>query len=118
MRLPVSWRLGFPMASTPPQGNLLRALANADLRESIKRAGVILGVDVHNPENRSLFFGKRTLAGGIRTGRTKELEVLALPVDFRTDDVEALSAACLALKGSCCYNESDGEPGTIDPALN
>jgi hypothetical protein len=39
---------------------------------------------------------------------------VTIPVDFATDDVETLCAACMSLKGSCCYNGEE----TINPSFN
>jgi hypothetical protein len=101
-----------------PPGRLREAIARPEVREQIRDAGVIFGTDVHNPGNRSLFFGKANLERILKSGRARATRVTAVPVDFDTDDVEVLVAACITLKGSCCYNASDGEPGMIDPAFN
>jgi hypothetical protein len=42
-------------------------------------------------------------------------------VDFETNDLEALVAACVAIKGSCCYRAYGAhgdEPDRINPSFN
>lgn len=95
-------------------GSLRKRIFNPDFRRKISRAGVVWGVDVRDPENRSLFFGKPTLERIVKTGKAELVTVVGIPVDYETDDLEVLAAACLTLKGSCCYGESD----MIDPGLN
>lgn len=101
----------------PPQGTLHAKLADPAARQAIQDAGVIFGVNSRTG-GESLFFGKATLERILKTGQGKELPVIKVPVDFRTDDPEVLAAACLTLKGSHCYQIEDGEDDPISPGLN
>jgi len=97
-----------------PLGNLRHELAKPEFRKTIADAQVILGVDVRDPKHITPFFGRVVLERIIRSGSTRELIVTEIPLDFETDDIEALGAACLVLKGSCCYRSRDDEPGKPD----
>jgi hypothetical protein len=101
-----------------PPGQLMISLADPDFRQAIRDAGIVFGVDVLDESNRSLFYGKATLERIARTGKGKGMLVVNVPIDFASDDVEALCAACLTLKGSCCYNGDDDEPEMINPDFN
>jgi hypothetical protein len=79
-------------------------LADPEWREELRRADIVVSIDVHDPNHSSCFFGRRTLDRIAQTGKTKEETILQVPIDYDTDDVEILVAVCLEYKGSCCYN--------------
>jgi hypothetical protein len=83
----------------------------------IEEAGVIFGVDSRTGRE-SLFFGKATLERIVCSGKSKQVAMISIPIDFATNDVEVLCAACLTLKGSHCYQTPDGETDAIQPGLN
>jgi hypothetical protein len=79
-----------------PVGNLIKELtADPEARESIASADVIVGINIRDPGHKSLFYGRATLQRIARSDKEPEITVLEVPVDFETDDVEALGAACL-----------------------
>ena len=39
-------------------------------------------------------------------------------LDFETDELEILAAACVALKGSCCYHSANRAQDLVDPSIN
>src|SRR5262249_14996817 len=102
----------------PPRDELQGRFSDPDFRETFKRADLGIGVKLRDPKKSSIFYGMATLERVMRTGRAKEGLILKVPVDYETADVEYLIAACLTLKGSCCYNSGDGEPEMMDPAIN
>jgi hypothetical protein len=93
----------------PPPGTLRRRLADPAFRREIQEAGVIFGADRRTGKE-SLFFGKATLERIIRTGQAKQMAALSVTLDYDTDDVECLAGACLALKGSHCYQTGEADP--------
>ena len=95
----------------------LRRMSDSAFRKQIQDADIILGMDSKTGKD-SLFFGKATLERIIKTGKSKEAVLFRCPVNYATDDVEALIALCLTLKGSHCYGSRDGEPDEIMPGLN
>jgi hypothetical protein len=101
-----------------PVGNLIKKLADPEFREKIASADIILGIDVHDEEHQSLFFGRTALESIIRSGRERKMSVFGVGVDFKTNDLEALAAACVVLKGSCCYKGCGDDPGMINPRFN
>jgi hypothetical protein len=108
-------RDGLDPEEDRPAGKLGRALAaNPEARESIGRADGILGVDVRDPGHQALFFGRAALQRIARSGKEQDLNISEIWVDFSTDDVEELIAACIAIKGSSCY----GGGSLINPRFN
>ncbi len=103
-----------PKHPSDQPGTLRNRIFRPDVRQAISDAGVVVGVDVRDPENRSLFFGKATLERIVKSGNGKLMSVARIPVDYETDDLEVLAAACLVLKGSCCYGETE----MIDTGFN
>ena len=102
-----------PGADRVPRGKLRAFLEeDAGASASIRDADVIFGVDIHHPGEKSLFFGKATLEQIVRTGDGRKALIVNVPVDFDTDDVECLVAACMQIKGSYGY---DGEE-IVDPS--
>jgi hypothetical protein len=89
-----------------PSGELSDKLRNWDIefKQAIQAADVIWGVDVHDEERRSLFYGKETMELIIASNTAAPVKVLRVPVDFDTDDLDTLAAACNVWKGSCCYH--------------
>jgi hypothetical protein len=113
--------LDFQSDDDLPVGRLIKWLLDPEAQGSIARAGLILGVNVRDPEQKSLFFGRATLKRIKRSGKEREMHVLEVPVDFETNDLEALVAACVAIKGSCCYRAYGAhgdEPHRINPSFN
>jgi hypothetical protein len=77
------------------------------VREEIKKAGVIFGVDSATGAP-SIFYGKEMLKE-IARGRAAEWDaqvILAFKYDStQGDELEYLYAAVEVLKGECCYNK-------------
>ena len=114
---------GDPLGEGDPlTGDIVKALAtDPEARESIARADVILGIDIRDPGHRALFYGRAALQRIARSGKEQDMNILEVPMDFETDDVEALVAACVAIKGSSCYRASGAhgdETDWIDPSFN
>jgi hypothetical protein len=101
------------------KGDLIQQLSDPETKATLKEADVIMGVDVRNPDNSSIFYGKATLERISKGSGGRTLGVARVPVDFETDDLEALAAFCVHEKGSCCYvgQGDSGEP-TINPEFN
>lgn len=103
-------RIAFPQGEMPPvPGELTRLLPDAHFRQEIADADVVLGVDVRDSEYVCVFFGREALEQIVAAGQSQALCVARVPVDFCTNDVEVLCAACVALKGAHCFvslNES------------
>src|SRR5258706_11707666 len=105
----------IPPSNRVPRGNLRAFLEeDAEASASIRNADVIFGVDVHNSGEKLLFFGKATLEQIVRTGDGRKALIVNVPVDFDTDDVECLVAACMQVKGSCGYNGEE----IVDPSVD
>lgn len=98
----------------PSRGQLWPRLADPKLREQIKAATVVIGVDTRGTGKYSLFFGQVSLERHAKVGKDLKAEIVTVPVDFTTDDVEVLYAFCVTQKGSCCYNRGRG----INPTFN
>ena len=62
-----------------------------ELRENLKKADVILAVDIHNPENSALFYGERALERIRRTGQEEELFYCQVPIDFSREFHDGVS---------------------------
>jgi hypothetical protein len=89
-------------------------LAEPGFQIAIRAADIVFGADVLDVTRRSLFFGEATLERIVATGRSER----ALIVIVLIDDIGALAAACVALKGSCCHGGDGDEPGMIEPSRN
>lgn len=98
--------------------------AVAENRADFAAAGLVWGVDIDDPENRALFYGKVTLdridAGAVVDDR--RLAPVEVPIDFgeASGDLEFLFAACRQWKGSCCYKGrgEEDDPDDINPEFN
>jgi hypothetical protein len=111
----------------PPNspGRLLDRLADPVFREEfldadlvfgdvIAPADVGIGKDARGTGDWVLFFGLVDMKRSHKAGTTVNLRAAVITVDFATDDVETLCAACMSLKGSCCYYGEE----TINPSFN
>src|SRR4051812_25648854 len=58
-----------------PRGLLSEEIAMRQVRETIRGADVIFGVDVRNLQNVSLFYGQTTLERIVKSGNSKGLNV-------------------------------------------
>jgi hypothetical protein len=96
---------------------LRQALQDPASRAKIRDADVILGVDVRTGD-RSLFYGRSALERGVETGEALSARFMIVPLDFATDELEMLVAACVILKGSCCYDAAAPGRDLVDPSLN
>jgi hypothetical protein len=99
-----------------PPGALHAKFADAEYRAKIQGAHIIVGVDSRTGE-KSLFFGRKSLERIVQSGEGKNMIMMHVPVDFETDDVEMLCAACQAIKGSYCYDDADRH-GPQNPEVN
>jgi hypothetical protein len=80
----------------PPAGRIIKVLAtDPAARRSIAGADVIIGIDRRAPAHGTLFFGRVVLERTARSGKEQDMHILEVRVDFETDDVEELIAACL-----------------------
>jgi hypothetical protein len=102
-----------------PVGKFHIRLGDPDYRQRLATAAVVLGVDVRDRSHVALFYGrsllKRIMKADEPDGGDEEVEIFKAPIDFATDDVEALAAACNVLKGSCCY---DPDNPLVNPDFN
>lgn len=75
------------------------------LRQQIHEADIVQGVDLHDPEHKALFYGRELCELIVASKQRVQVAVLRVMVDFdpSSDDLEALYALCVAIKGSCCY---------------
>ena len=80
------------------------ALKDADAREVLKRADLIIGIDSYT-RHTSIFFGLDRINKIKATGITEVLCSASVLYDSRTDQLEYLYVAVEMLKGSCCYGE-------------
>jgi hypothetical protein len=71
-----------------------------DLRDAIRMAQVIMGVDTQDCGRTEIFF-RELPASGADQESCQTAEVLSVPVDYFTDDADILVQLCLELKGSC-----------------
>jgi hypothetical protein len=117
---PSQRHLPAPEPRPDPNNRVMAYLSDPANRSQFLAAGVIFGVN-EKSGTESLFFGKATLERIIRTGHGKMLGVMRVPLDFDTDEPEALGAACKVLKGSCCYKgqgDNPDDPDDIEPGHN
>ncbi len=87
----------------------VRTLEDPKVREWVKDAAVVLGLDTSRDEL-VLFYGRETLEMINRTGVADSLPVAVLSYDQRTDELEFLIAAVRVLKGSDCYDGGEVGP--------
>jgi hypothetical protein len=73
-----------------------------DVRENLKNADVVLGVDCFTGDP-AVFFGGDRLKKIIATGTSEPLTAIRVLYDSRTDQLELLYLTVKGLKGSCCY---------------
>jgi hypothetical protein len=85
-------------------GNLKSRLKNADLRDAIKNADFIMGIDPNTGACIGLFHGVDLLGRTARIDIAETAEVLNLEVDPKTDDVDVLCEIMKAIKGSHCFS--------------
>ena len=80
----------------------LEAIADPTVRETMKAADVIFGVDVsRGTEN--IFWGRTALRKIVNSGKSKPLKVMRFAYDQRTDSLEYLCAAVEVVKGAHSY---------------
>jgi hypothetical protein len=87
----------------------VKAIEQAEVRDSIKDADIILGVDNHTGEE-ALFYGESMLKRIVRTDQAESAKVMRFGLDFSMSELEYLCAAVMILKGSCCYRSGDQPP--------
>ena len=104
------------------RGQLWPRLGDPEFREQIKAATVVIGADTRGTGKSSLFFGKATLERLLKAGKDLKAHVVTVPVDFTTDDVEALYASASRRKGRAATTArrrssrtSTESPGTPRP---
>ena len=103
------------VARTMPTDEMLREIAvpvrwieEPEVRETIKKAGLIWGCDTAS-DCVTLLYGREMLED-IAKGRHSEFDPqghIAFELDFRTDELEALCVAIQTLRGSHCYRSED-----------
>ena len=82
------------------RGLLRVRAANPEFQQLIRNAEIPLATDVRNPRNSCVLYTHRTQAAQRMTGKTRNTaEVVAVPVDYETDDAEVLGELCKMLKG-------------------
>lgn len=78
---------------------------DADPRQELHDADVILGVDVMS-ERQFFMYGREALAEIMRTRKGRPLRVARIAIDQETDELEKLSALVRVIKGRCDYESS------------
>jgi hypothetical protein len=107
---PLFYEIFHPLSTRLP-------LLDPDFKDSIVHADIVVGVGTKDPEYKALFYGRRTMERIAARDESRDVSWLDVPIDFDTDDVEALVAACKKWKGSSCYNHGH-QPPNIAPEFN
>jgi len=96
-----------------PRGLLRVRAANPEFQQLIRDAEILLATDVRNPRNSCVVYHEhRPHKNDWQDERTAE--VVAVPVDYETDDAEVLGELCKMLKGPAA---SIDDPGSISKGL-
>src|SRR5271157_3546822 len=96
-----------------PRGLLRVRAANPEFQQLIRNADIILAADVRNPRNTWVVFLDPRLQDD-DCQNEKTAEVVAVPVDYETDDAEVLGELCKMLKGPAGVID---EPRSISEGL-
>ena len=82
-----------------PRGLLRVRAANPEFQQLIRNAEIILATDMRHPRNTwvVLLFDPRLRNDDCQDEKTTE--ILAVPIDYETDDAEVLGELCKMLKG-------------------
>jgi hypothetical protein len=88
-----------------------------ELRETIRRADVILGKD-HESQEQVVFYGRNRLEQIIETGVGEELIVVTFNVNLDSEQNQILSTEILKLKGSVTYSPADRFPEVVFDLAN
>ena len=97
-----------------PDGGIplpVETLMTPEGRENLKEADIVFGVDAFTGDT-PLFYGKEMLERVVREEVTENAGIISYLYDSRTDQLELLVAAMIAVKGSCCFR--DGNFGLED----
>ena len=81
-----------------PRGLLRVRAANPEFQQLIRNADIILAANVRNPRNSCVVYHEPRPHKNDRQDE-KTAEVVAVPVDYETDDAEVLGELCKTLKG-------------------
>ena len=81
----------------------MSAVNDSEVRAAMRRAEVIYGVDV-NTRMGSVFYGvERNEASGKCKFNENPAQVVAVAIDFDSNELDSLAATTQELKGSCRY---------------
>ena len=81
-----------------PRGLLRVRAADPEFQQLIRNAEILLATDVRNPRNTwVVYHDPRPHNNDCQDEKTAE--VVAVPVDYETDDAEVLGELCRTLKG-------------------
>jgi len=96
-----------------PRGLLRVRAANPEFQQLIRNADIILAADVRNPRNSCVVYHEPRPHNNDWQDE-KTAEVVAVPVDYETDDAEILGELCKMLKGPAAVID---EPRSISEGL-
>jgi hypothetical protein len=91
----------------------LRSIERPEIREQMKRADIIIGVDTAQNDFENCFWGRAAHRKIINSKEPKALTVMRFRYDQNTEELEYLCAAVKVLKGSCSYIANDKKGSTL-----
>ncbi|HEX8162902.1 MAG TPA: hypothetical protein VF538_13615 [Pyrinomonadaceae bacterium] len=92
-------------------------MALPDLRDCIRRADIVLGIDPESGEQ-VVFYGRDRLERIVQTGAAERVAVVTFGVNLDSAQNQKLSTEILALKGSVTYSPADRFPEVVTDLTN